>query len=199
MATSASRELLRRAMYEESSLDRLRRRYPELDERGLQLKDLFVPRRTPPIVREGPRATAVGARSPLRAGQVHILARAVVLAERPRLASSHHDAQDDGAPLLLVNGCVRTTCYDIWWRVDRATHPTPSPRVLELLTRPLVQRAHAVLVVRLAALLDDVAVVIDNIALLLAHEAVEELEERARLRQVLDESARFCGRQHLRD
>ena len=41
MATSASRELQRRAMYEESHLDRLRRRYPDLDERGLQLKDLL--------------------------------------------------------------------------------------------------------------------------------------------------------------
>ena len=41
MTTSASRELLRRAMYEESSLNRLRQRYPELDERGLQLKDLL--------------------------------------------------------------------------------------------------------------------------------------------------------------
>ena len=78
-------------MYEESSLDRLRRRYPELDERGLQLKDLFVPRRTPPIVREGPRATAVGARSPLRAGQVHILARAFVLAVRARDAGVSHE------------------------------------------------------------------------------------------------------------
>ena len=41
MATSASRELQRRAMYEESHLDRLRQRYPDLDERGLQLKDLL--------------------------------------------------------------------------------------------------------------------------------------------------------------
>ena len=62
---------------------------------------------TPPIVREGTRAPAAGASSPLRAGQIHILARAVVLAERPRLASAYHDAQDDGALLLLVSSDAR--------------------------------------------------------------------------------------------
>ena len=58
------------------------------------------PRHTPPIVREGPCAPAAGASSPLRAGQVHILARAFVLAVRPRLVSAHHDARHDRASLL---------------------------------------------------------------------------------------------------
>ena len=61
------------------------------------------PRHTPPIVREGPCAPAAGASSPFRAGQIHILARAFVLAERPRLAAAYHDAQDDAALLLLVS------------------------------------------------------------------------------------------------
>ena len=85
-------------------------------------------------------------------------------------------------------------------RPDAATAKPPRRRtILELLTHPLVQRPDAVLVVRLAALLDDVAVVVNNIALLLAHEAVEELEERARLRQVLDERPGLGRREHLRD
>ena len=56
-----------------------------------------------------PRATAAGTRSALRAGQVHILARARVLADGPRPAASHRDERTATAQQRIFRLSILTT------------------------------------------------------------------------------------------